>query len=251
MNKKPTVSIIIVSYNSAESVKKCIASIGKNPRYEVIVVDNTDNNRGFSAACNIGARTAKGMYLYFLNPDTIVTPESIETLLETIESDPQIGIVAPQLLNERKNAYRSYSIQPCWYSFLILNSFVRDYLPQKILQELDPYQNDALQIAKNVEAVSGAALLIRKGIFEKIGGFDTQLFLYWEDFEICKKVLELNLKIFYQPEAKIIHTGGGATKDRAAAQKLFQQSRYIFMKKRFGTIYAVVSESLLRLSEAI
>lgn len=251
MNNKPIVSIIIVSYNSAESVKKCINSIGKNQRYEVIVVDNTENNRGFSTACNIGARTAKGSYLYFLNPDTIVTPESIEKLLEAIEFDPQIGIVAPQLLNERKEAYRSYSIQPRWYSFLILNSFVRDYLPQKILLELDPYQNDTLQNSKNVEAVSGAALLIRKKIYEKIGGFDTDFFLYWEDFEICKKVLDLNLKILYQPKAKIIHSGGGATKDKVAAQKLFQLSRYIFMKKRFGVIYAVISDLLLRLSEAI
>lgn len=251
MKKNVVVSIIIVSYHSSDSVAKCLTSIGENSKYEIIVVDNSVQNIGFSAACNAGAAKAQGEYLFFLNPDTEVLPGCIEMLLKNITTNTDFGIVAPQLLHKNGKPYRSYSLQPRWYTFPILNSFIRGFIPKKLLTKIDTYENDNLMIEKNVEGVSGAALFIQKSFFNTIGGFDTDLFLYWEDFEICKKVLDLNMKIRYVPEAKVMHVGGGATKDKKSAHLLFQKSRFAFLKKRFGYAYAVAVEFFLRASEAI
>jgi GT2 family glycosyltransferase len=251
MKKNIEVSIIIVSYHSAQAVEKCRKSIGENQKYEIIVIDNTDHNIGFSAACNQGAQQASGKYLFFLNPDTEVANGCIEKLVRKIKSNETYGIVAPQLSTEAGQPYRSYSLQPKWYTFPLLHSFIWEYLPHSLQAHIDTYLNDSLTVEKNVEAASGAALLVEKNIFDKIGGFDTDYFLYWEDYDICKKILNLNMKIRFVPDAKVMHSGGGATVDKKSAHALFQQSRFKFLKKRFGYIYALIVEFFLRSSEAI
>jgi GT2 family glycosyltransferase len=245
------VSIIIVSYNSKIELKHCLKSIPKNNSYETIVIDNTKINRGFSKACNLGAQQATGKYLFFLNPDTQLQSNTIRKLVKKISSDKKIGIIAPQLLDKQKKPYRSYSLQPRFLTAPILFSFIRSLLPKDIICTLHSYECDTLKETKYVEAVSGAAMMIEKKLFHTIGGFDEDLFLYWEDYEICKKVTVIGKKILYYSQAKLTHTQGGATKNKVKALQLFQQSRFIFFKKRFGIIYSLCLEAFLRLTEKI
>lgn len=244
-------SIIIVAYKAKRTLERCLASIPKNKQYEVIVIDNTYDNKGFSKACNLGASQAIGKYLFFLNPDAQLQPDTTQKLLQKIKQNPELGIIAPQFLNAQHVPYLSYSKQPTFFTFPIRFSFIEKFLPRKIICALHSYECDTLSEEKYVEAVSGAGLLIEKKLFEKIGGFDEDFFMYWEDYVICQKVSEQNRKILYYPTAQLVHLGAGTTINKKVAKEYFQKSRFIYLRKKFGLLYAMLVEGFLRLSEAL
>lgn len=245
------VSIIIVAYKAKAALARCLQSIPKNRNYEIIVIDNSEENRGFSKACNLGAQKAKGNYLFFLNPDTEIFSSTIPLLLAKLKKDSSVGIVAPQFLNEHKKPVRNYSRQPRWYSAPFLFSFIKKFLPKKTVCALHSYECDSLDEEKYVEAVSGAAVFIEKKVFEVVDGFDEHFFMYWEDYDLSLKINQLGKRVLFYPQAKIIHKQGGATTNKVLAQKWFQQSRYFYFKKIFGSIYASFLEGFLRLTEAV
>lgn len=245
------VSVIIVAFHAKDKLKRCLASIPKNKNIEVIVVDNSVNNRGFGKACNVGAKKAKNELLFFLNPDTQVFPDTISLLADKLHKDEDVGIISPQFLNDKKQPYLSYTTQPTALTSLFRFSFIQVLLPRFLQKLSDPLQFDSPTQEKFVEGVSGAAIMISKKLFNDIDGFDERFFMYWEDFDICKKVLIKDKKILFYPAAKIIHSLGGTTKDSKVAQKYFVESRYLYFKKYFGSVNAYCIEGFLRSAEKL
>ncbi len=221
-----TVSIILVSYNSAQITIDCLHSIQTQLRavsYEMVVVDNasTDQsadliekafptvkllrqteNRGFGTGNNVGARVASGRYLFLLNTDTLLTCDLLPHLIEVMEQDSTIGIVAPKLLNLdgtlQLSTARSISL---WGEY-------------QDLKEKREYQKDQSRICQKftkmqeVDIVIGAALLIRRSLFEELGGFDQTFFMYFEESDLCRRSQMKGWKIIYTPEVSLIHLGG-------------------------------------------
>lgn len=221
------VSIILVNYNGAEIAINCLNSIQDqlhSVSYEVIVVDNAstdqsadlieqsfpevtllrqNQNRGFGSGNNIGARIASGKYLFFLNTDTILTCDLLPHLVEVME-DSTIGIAAPKLLNPdgslQLSTARSISLWGEYQDLKQKNDYQKIEERSRIRQQFDTLQE--------VDIAIGAALLIRKDLFENLGGFDETFFMYFEESDLCQRAREKGFKVIYTPSVSVIHLGG-------------------------------------------
>ncbi len=197
-------SIIIVDYKTPELVKKCIESIKKTkPKisYEIIVIDNSVDNRGFAKANNIGIKKAKGKYILLLNSDTLVKPEAIDKLYDFARSrEEDAGVVVPRLLNPDGSVQASVFRLPT-----IWRAIKHYYFGQEKL--LDKYiPADTVEI----ESAVMAAFLITPKALKEVGLLNEKYFLYFEDLDYCRRIAKSRLKIYYLPEAEIIHLHGAS-----------------------------------------
>lgn len=222
------VSIIIIAYNSEDFIRQCIASVLENlPVYsEVMVLDNNSQdktvdilneflpriqliksaeNLGFARGNNRAVRKAKGEYLFFLNPDTEINSGVINELVKFYGNTKDAGIVAPKLVMSDGQIQPSVKNLPTVWGALkefilgIKNAY-SEYVPQA--------ENPI-----SVEYVYGAAILIKKELFVKLGGFDEKYFLYYEDADLCKKVLSLGKRVYYYPLVSVKHLVGATKSD--------------------------------------
>ncbi len=268
------VSIIIVNYKVKKELFSCIKSIiNSNPKtgYEIIVVDNDEvksikndllksfpfvkyipskENIGYGAGINLGAKQAKGEFLFFLNPDTLVKKDAIDLLVRFLRQNRKGGVVAPLLLDSNENPYPlqgTLELTPkrAIFSHSIINKlFPKNPISKKFWQVgWDKNKNHS------VDVVPGTALMISKKLFEKIGGFDERFFLYFEEFDLCKRVKELGYGLAIISKARIIHFWEVSTKQRADISEIFNKSRFYYFKKNYGFISAVFTNFVLGLSK--
>ncbi|KKU03292.1 MAG: glycosyl transferase family 2 [Candidatus Amesbacteria bacterium GW2011_GWA2_47_70] len=230
------VSIIIVKYRAAAELAACLPSLKK---YHVIIVDNDKINRGYAAGNNLGAKSAKGEYLLILNPDTVVSPGAIELLATFLDTHPQAGIVAPFLLDP---AGRPYPLQGTReltpLTGLVALSFLNQ-IPNPISRHYWLADWDKRQ-PRQVDVVPGTAFLIRKQIYDQLGGFDENFFLYFEEADLCRRVRHAGWEIYMYPPAKIMHYWGASTPKSARIQAIFSASRFYYFRKHFGLLWAIV-----------
>ncbi len=233
---KYSLSVIIVNYNTDKLLSKCVASIKRDPRVEIIVVDNasTDDsldgiknvtiirnkeNMGFAKAVNQGIEVAHGKYILLLNPDTKVKPGAIEKMLEFANGHEDAGVVGPQLLNP------DGSVQSSVFYFPTVWRAIAEFWfgVKKAYSKYVPKGKDAGQ----VDIVVGAAFLITPIALQKVGLFDERYFMYFEDFDYCLRVFEKGLKVYYLPTAEIIHYHGvsGKSQQGVQLQRLVESSK--------------------------
>ncbi|MDJ0797348.1 MAG: glycosyltransferase family 2 protein [Calothrix sp. MO_167.B12] len=245
-------SIILVNYNGADVLPDCLNSIDKfipEDNCEIIVVDNasqdgsvefiTDKfphvklielseNRGFGAGNNAGARIASGEFLLLLNTDTILTENILPHLIELMQNNPQIGIIGPKLLN----ADGSFQI-----SFAHAISIQGEYQTQRLHQAVNnPSQLQVIeqqyQHLQGVDVVVGAAFLIRSSLFHELGGFDEKFFMYFEESDLCQRVLNQGYKVIYTPEVSLIHLKGYSTQQAASPMAIeYRRSQMYYYHK--------------------
>lgn len=225
-------SIIIPSYNTASLVDDCIESIRANPptaSVEIIVADNasTDGtadrvarcfkdvtlvglpvNRGYGAACNAGAARARGWILLFLNSDTQMLKGSLDVVVNGFREYADLGAAACHELSaqgETVMGCRSHHTLRSGISFLTGFRLFR--------KEGDRYKVAGWDRKSErwVDNVSGFAWAIRRDIFARIGGFDENLFLYFEEQDMARRLEQAGLRIRYFSEAKIIHLNARST----------------------------------------
>ena len=213
------VSVIIPVFNQFQFTHACLASLQtteERSAFEVIVVDDcstdetaelvprmqgvvylrNEKNSGFIFSCNRGAAPARGKYLFFLNNDTIVTPGWLTALLATFVEDPQAGIVGSKLVYPHGQLQEAGGI--IW----------RDASGWNYGKFDDP-EKPKYNYLREVDYCSGAALMIRKSLFQSLGGFDPKYApAYYEDADLSFKVRKAGYKVFYQPLSEIIHYEG-------------------------------------------
>jgi GT2 family glycosyltransferase len=231
-------SIIIVSYNTKELTAACLDSVFSNLRgdFEVIVVDNhsidgsvdflkknfdskikiiaNPENSGFGQANNLAAAGASGKYLFFLNSDTLVK-ENILPALSVCFDDLAVGIAAPLLISDsgEEQEYASGEFP----RFLNL-------LAGKI----------GIKKSGDLEWASGAALIIRREVFDQVDGFDKNYFMYFEDIDLCWAVKKAGYQIKSVPETKVIHLGGKSLALAGERKKIYYRSQDYFYRKHYG-----------------
>lgn len=260
----PDLSIIIVNWNSRDFLRRCLASLNAfcgEPQPEVVVVDNgsfdgcgemlarefppvrfiqSEKNIGFARANNLGARLAGGRCLLFLNPDTEFFEDSLRVLAEQLSTLPQAGAAGCRLLNSNRTLQTS-----CVQSFptvanQVLNSeFLRRRFPRWKLWGNAVLSDDASRPAP-VEVVSGACLLVRREVFEAVGGFTEQYFMYGEDADLCFKIARAGHRVYYTPQTGIIHHGGSSSRQAQTnfANVMMRESIYRFLKLNRGPVTA-------------
>jgi len=267
-------SIIIVNYKVKDELFACIKSIIQSkPKvsYEIIVVDNDEEkiiesevkrkypkvlyikspgNIGFGSGNNLGEKYAKGEYLFFLNPDTLIENGTIDYLYNFLKQHRNVGIVAPLLLD---NENRPYPLQGTLeltpMRGIVVLSFLNRLFPNNVISKNFWLKEWNKQIIKEVDVVPGTAFVIRRSIFKKLGGFDKRFFLFFEENDLCKRVRSLGYKIIIKPESKIIHLWGKSTSQIKDAKTIFTKSRFNYFQKHYGFIWAVSVEFFLGINK--
>ena len=255
--QRKDISIIIVNYNTGRFLINCLQSIYNHQpmsSFEVIIIDNnsTDNsiasviadfpqvnlirnkqNFGFAKANNQGLEIAQGNYYVLLNPDTLVLPGSIDLMIEFMEKDKKIGILGPKLMDQDYKFQDSCKKFPSRIGEFLQNTFLDKILPVFLRYKLsDDYLTRDWPLEVNL--VTGACLVIKKSVIDDIGSFDTNFFLYYEEVDLCYRAQKSGWKIFFFPEAKVIHYGGKSTeKNLTASLTEAFNSKIYFLKKHY------------------
>jgi len=232
-------SIIIVSFNTKEIIKKCLLSIKANfdkypIDYEVIVVDNDSHdgtgeflldlekkqknlhiflnkaNLGFGKANNIGLKKSKGKYILYLNSDAIITDIDFRDLIRVMEMENNIGALTIKVVlsNGEIDPASHRGFPTLWNSFTYFSGLERLFFYTPLLNKIfGGYHlvNLNLNNIHQVDVITGAFLLSKKEILDKIGGFDEDYFAYGEDIEMAFQIKKLGYKIIYYPLWKVLH----------------------------------------------
>lgn len=269
------VSIIIVHYKVEKELIACISSILKSnvkEPYEIIVVDNDEKktididlkkkfpevkyvpakiNLGFGGGNNLGALHSRGEFLFFLNPDTIVKEHAIDRLVEFLETHKKAGIVAPIFLDSKEKVYPSQGSEELTpLSAIFSLSFINKLLPSNPISKRYFLSNWNKKNPRKVDNVPGTSFLIRENLFEKVGKFDENFFLYFEEFDLCKRVRELRYDLFILPSSQIIHFWGVSTnRSPLNIKKIFLESKFYYFKKHYGLFLAVLVQFITGLSK--
>lgn len=253
---KKTLSIIIVSWNVRADVVQCIDSIAANPPsqpYEIILVDNASSddtvvcvrerfpdivlvenlqNLGFAAANNIGIQTAVAPYLLFLNPDTIVLPQSLDKLIAFMDQHPDAALCGPRILNADRTIQPSVrrfpNVAGMFYRFTFFK-YLGIFRSEAAKWKMDDF--DHLQEA-DVEQIMGAAIVARSELIKAMKGFDERFFMYYEEVDLCRRVRQDGWRVIFYPAAEIIHLGGQSSRHVPVKTKFMMlRSLMLYMKK--------------------
>jgi GT2 family glycosyltransferase len=254
---KLDLSIIIVSYNVRDLLKRCLNSIfdfQKELSFEVTVIDNhsedestqmlkrdfpginlieNHQNLGFSAACNQGMRQSRGRYFFLLNPDTELTSAGINGMIRFMDSHLEVGICGPRMVDSDGDIQFSARSFPSYLTAIssrqsLLNRLFPDnpWSCKYLLKDLNRNQ------VEEVDWVSGSALLTRREVVEKIGFLDERFFMYVEDVDFCYRAKQAGFSIRYFPQCLVIHHHGKSTRRRKSRMLTeHHRSMYLFYKK--------------------
>jgi GT2 family glycosyltransferase len=249
-----SVAVVIVTYNSRTDIERCLRSViphdaGAGPA-EVVVVDNasTDDtvahvtttwptvrvvalqdNRGFSAANNVGIRATTAPLVLLLNPDTVVPPGAIDALAAHLLAAPGTGIIGPRLVDAQGTPELSFGpmISP-WGELrqkLRLAGARRGWrVAQQAIARLT-------SCAGTRDWVSGACLLIRRDALDAVGGLDERYFLYTEDVDLCASVRRLGYAVQFDPSVTVTHLRGQSAATNPLTDRLRRQSQVAFYEK--------------------
>ncbi|MBI2028483.1 MAG: glycosyltransferase family 2 protein [Candidatus Levybacteria bacterium] len=270
-------SIIILSYNTKDLTRRCIQSVRKqykkeliDKKLEIIVIDNNSSddsasllsdlkkeilasrrsgsnftliqnreNLGFAKGCNFGAKNAKGKYLLFLNSDTTVLDRGFLRMTEFLDNHKEAGILGGRLLNPNGTPQRSGGkFYNLWYLFLML-------LGLEVLVRRSPTKID------KIDWVSGACLMIGKNQFNNLSGFDEHFFMYIEDMELCYRMRKLGFSTYFYPFVGIEHKTLGSSNRSFAIINIYKGILYFYSKHKNHLEYLVAKTLLISKAEIL
>ena len=267
-----TLSVIIVNYNVKCFLEQCLCSVINASRQmdvEIIVIDNnsTDGskdffkerfanvrfiwspeNAGFSKANNLALKEARGEFVLFLNPDTILPEDCLEKCLAFFRQQDEIGALGLRMidgsgtyLKESKRAFPSpftslFKLSGLSALFPSSKIFARYYLGQ-----LDQHKNH------EVDVLSGAFMMIKKKVLDTTGGFDERFFMYGEDVDLSYRIQKAGFKNIYFSESTIIHFKGESTKRGSLNYvRFFYGAMSLFVKKHYSNGFALFFNVIIR-----
>jgi GT2 family glycosyltransferase len=266
-------SIIIVNYNVKYFLEQCLYSVQKGIEgleAEVIVVDNasTDGsikylqpqfpfvqfiickaNNGFARACNQGLKVAKGAFILFLNPDTIVAEDSFHTCIHFFNANTNCGAIGVRMidgsgifLKESKRAFPAPLT-----SFYKLAGLASVFPHSKLFARyhLGHLNNDE---DHEVDVLAGAFMMIRKEVLDTVGSFDEAFFMYGEDIDLSYRIQKAGYKNYYLAKTTIIHFKGESTsRESLKYVKLFYKAMLIFVQKHYTGSTAILFRLIIQL----
>lgn len=265
-------SIILVNWNTADLLCRCLETVLASPvgqGAEIVVVDNASVddsvarvrerfpqvrlignsvNAGFARANNQGARACVGDFLLLLNTDTEVRAGALEALVSFLTAHGGIGIAGARLVSADGSVQSSCRTEPCLINALLEALGLTRLAPRSRLfgrPEMTWFDH---QSVADVDYVSGACLLIRRDLWERLGGFDEGFFFYGEDADLCRRARQAGSRVVYFPGAEVLHLGG-ASAARVGPRKAIEGYRAVlrFARKHHGLAYAMAVEGVIGL----
>jgi N-acetylglucosaminyl-diphospho-decaprenol L-rhamnosyltransferase len=266
-------SVVIVSYESRDRLLECLAALAadaSSPPAEIVVVDNASRdgspaavaaafpaarvlangeNVGYARAVNQGVAATRGAFVLVMNPDCIVKPGAVRTLVEHLLAHPATAVVGPRILNPDGSIEYSARAFPDHFTFLFNryslltrlfpgNPWTRRYL----LTDWDHAS------ARAVDWVSGACMLVRRGAIERVGGMDEAFFMFNEDVDWCRRMKLAGLAVAYEPAAEVVHWIG-ASRTRVANRVIYERHRgmihYFHKHHPANPVVSAVADALI------
>lgn len=260
---KVNLSIVIPSYNTKKLLTDCLQSIEgskSSMSYEIIVVDNASSdgsqdmvrskfpktilirnkkNKGFACAVNQGWKIAKGEYVLFLNSDTIVQDNSLEVLLNYLQDEPEAGAVSGKLTlrdgNIDLDTHRGFPSP--WSSLTFFLGLENIFPKSKLFSQYHQGWKDLNNIHE-IDAGSGALLMVVRKVLEEVNGWDEGYFFYGEDIDLCYRIKQRGYKIFFHPGTKVMHYKGASSGLRKESKDIARPTRENLIRVTKGSIDA-------------
>ena len=255
----PDLSICIVSWNTRTDLEQALKSILRvhhSPDVQVVVLDNSSRdgsadmvrqlfpevtliesrqNLGFARGYNRAAAEAAARHLLLVNPDTVVHPGALQSLVAFLDSHPEAGAVGPRLLNPDGSLQFSCRRFPTPAAAIFRNTFLGRVLSRNRFTRDYLMADWDHRTVREVDWISGAAMCVPRTVWEEVGGFDQAFFMYAEDMDWCLRARQAGYRIYYLPEAAITHRIGGSSDQRPLAMVVqFHRSMARFYRKHYA-----------------
>jgi N-acetylglucosaminyl-diphospho-decaprenol L-rhamnosyltransferase len=254
----PSVQIVVVAYNSRDTLRGCVEPLAGLPSVDVTVVDNAcperssdvvadlpvrvlhaPRNGGFAYGCNLGMATGRSELVLLLNPDARITPESLAVLVRALHADARLAVAGPRTLAADGALVWSRRRFPRLRS---------TYAQALFLQRLAPHAAWSDEVVRDREAygrdgspdwLSGACLLLRRSAVDAVGGLDEGFFLYSEETDLVRRLRDAGWGVRYVAGAVASHIGG-ASAPRHVTKRIWAQSRVRYARKHHGRAVAAL-----------
>jgi N-acetylglucosaminyl-diphospho-decaprenol L-rhamnosyltransferase len=273
-------SVVVVSWNVRDLLRRCLHSLLQAPgfqleakpgteppsasgrRLEVIVVDNgsrdgspgmvrsefpgvrllaNQENRGFAAANNQGLALSQGHWLMLLNPDAEVVGAALSTMVEYMESHPHVGALGPQLRYPDGSLQSSRRRFPTFATALVESTVVQEWWTDNALLRryyMADMPDDAIQ---PVDWMVGACMLVRREVYQQVGGLDDGFFMYSEEMDWYRRIRSAGWDVVYLPTATVVHHEGKSSEQVVPARHIyFQSSKVRYFRKHHGRLQSGV-----------
>ena len=255
----PSVSILVVSYNTCDMTLACLRSIYEQARsdaFEVIVVDNastdgspdhiesefpnirlirSQDNLGFAKANNVAAEEARGEFVLLLNPDTVILDHAIDRLVEFAVDNPQAGIWGG------RTVFEDGSLNPtsCWRFVSLWSIFSQTFGFTRFLKNSDLFNSEAYggwqrNTVRQVDIITGCFLLISRERWRSLGGFDERFYMYSEEADLCYRARQAGARPLFTPSATIVHYGGASEAVLSAKLIKLFAGKITFLRKHWS-----------------
>jgi N-acetylglucosaminyl-diphospho-decaprenol L-rhamnosyltransferase len=259
-------SIIILNWNSKDYLKGCLDSLnleGSSISHEIIVIDGasfdgcaemlkqfhpkvrfiqSEENLGFARANNLAFRESQGGCVLFLNPDTKVVGSAIQDLYAALAKLESAGVIGCRLLNE-DGSLQTSCVQaiPTILNQMLDSEYLRGLWPKSSLWGTTALYQQGINPVE-VQAVSGACVMVRREVFERVGLFAEDYFMYAEDIDLSFQCRRAGLKNYYLPSAEVFHYGGTSSNQAPSnfAVVMMRDSMWKFLRKSRGVLYALL-----------
>lgn len=266
---KIDLTIVIVSWNTSKELSSCLMSVrdALGDNMQAIVVDNAsgddsvqmvrrefpwvhlianNDNYGFGKACNMAIRESRGRYIFFLNPDSAIEKDALNSIVEFGDTHPEAGIFGIKVMNPNGSIQYSCRRFPTLAAGIFRNTILGKFFPK------NAYTRDYLMTdwdhsqTQEVDWVSGCALVIRRETAEELGGFDERFFMYCEDVDLAYRANQKGWKVMYFPGAVSIHARSKSS-DKSPNHMIFEfhKSMYKFFKKHYAANSSIIIRMLV------
>ena len=275
MQNSKGVSIVVLHYGHGNELFKCLNSLAKIRKKfklaETILVDNNEEkndkdkilkkypwvkyipapkNLGWSEGHNLGFRLAKGEYIFSLDSDVLIDIKSFKNIYEAIRSNRKIGIVAPRVRNMSGSPFFGATLELTPLRGIFYLSFLKKLFPGNPIVKKHLMSSWDRETSRHVEVIQLGAFIMRRKAYQDIAGFDKDIFLYFEEEDVSKRLRERGWKLFFDSKSEATHLESKWTpKNTAKIRKVWAKSRFIYFKKHYGVLPALLVESFARLSK--
>ncbi|MDA1168775.1 MAG: glycosyltransferase family 2 protein [bacterium] len=234
-----SIGVAIVTYNSAADIAQCVESVRSEGLLNIAIVDSgsqdatmkeiahqgckydaSSMNKGFGYSANRGARLLNTEYVLFINPDARLQKGSVERIRMSLQKFPNAGIIGLLLCDENGTPERmAFGDEPTLWALMLRHVFLKK-IPS---------------IPFNADWVSGGAFIMQKKVFDEVGGFDENFFMYWEDVDLCRRVRKKGYSVIMDPTAKVTHFRGGSNLDSDTKTRVYRESADRYFKKHYSS----------------
>jgi GT2 family glycosyltransferase len=258
------VSALVVNYHAYAELDVCLTSLASQPELRsIVVVDQAsiaperevlerrhpevrwlalDDNVGFGAGVNHAARHASDEYLYLVNPDSIVGPGAIGVLTAWLDAHPTAAVAGSLVCNTDGTIQGSARAFPTVSTFFAgRSSWLTRRFPTNRWTRRNVLTGPDVKAVQTVDWVSGASMMIRRKAFEDVGGFDERYFLYWEDADLCRRLLARGWHTVYVPGAVVTHHGSRSSRSDVRPIVEFHRSAFRYYRTHSGSLGVMAS----------